>query len=146
MKSCIRCGGTDRYKPRSSTLIGNCKKCGRDACRKWNAKNSSTRKASWTAWRLANPDKVRAKEFKRKYGLTIAQYDAMLKLQNGVCAICGNPPKTRRLAVEHDHGPSKRVRGLVDFRCNKYRIGLNTVESAKKVLKYLQSRFDGRNL
>jgi len=95
---------------------------------------------------LANPDKVRAKEFKRKYGLTIAQYDAMLKLQNGVCAICGNPPKTRRLAVEHDHGPSKRVRGLVDFRCNKYRIGLNTVESAKKVLKYLQSRFDGRNL
>lgn len=80
-----------------------------------------------------------------RYGITAEQYDKMLKVQGGVCIVCGRSPKTVRLSIEHDH-KTKRVRGLACFRCNKYRIGMNTVETAEIVLAYLKSSFDGRNL
>lgn len=44
-------------------------------------------------------------------------YDALLELQGGGCAICGRPPTTRRLALDHDHR-TMQVRGLLCFRCN----------------------------
>lgn len=45
-------------------------------------------------------------------------YDDLLAAQGGVCAICGNPPKTRRLHIDHDHA-TKRVRGLLCYACNR---------------------------
>lgn len=94
-------------------------------------------------WRQGK-DTDRARMLWQKYSITLAQYDAMLQMQGGGCWICGRVPKSRRLAVEHDHGPSKRVRGLVCHLCNKLRIGINTPETARKVLAYLESDFDGR--
>jgi hypothetical protein len=81
----------------------------------------------------------------RTYGITVAQYDAILIHQNGVCAICQNPPKTRRLHVDHDH-KSGRVRGLLCFRCNRILVANHSVQTVKKVLAYLEREFDGRNL
>ena len=40
---------------------------------------------------------------RKQLGLSDEDYDAMLAAQGGVCAICGNPPKTRRLDTDHDH-------------------------------------------
>jgi hypothetical protein len=54
----------------------------------------------------------------KQLGVTTAQYEAMLAAQGGGCAICGNPPKTRRLDVDHDHRTGK-VRGLLCHRCNR---------------------------
>ena len=51
-------------------------------------------------------------------GVTDAEYDRLLSAQGGGCAICGNPPKTRRLHVDHDH-KTGRVRGLLCHRCNR---------------------------
>lgn len=54
----------------------------------------------------------------RKYGMTVDKYEEMLKIQNNVCAICGNSPKeSARLAVDHDH-LSGKVRGLIHRKCN----------------------------
>jgi hypothetical protein len=50
--------------------------------------------------------------------LTDPEYERLLAAQGGGCAICGNPPRTRRLSVDHDHR-TKRVRGLLCFRCNR---------------------------
>jgi hypothetical protein len=47
-----------------------------------------------------------------------ADYEALLAAQGGVCALCGKPPKTRRLSVDHDH-KTGTVRGLLCFRCNR---------------------------
>lgn len=51
-------------------------------------------------------------------GVSIEEYDRMLAAQGGGCAICHNPPKNRRLHVDHDHKTGK-VRGLLCFRCNR---------------------------
>lgn len=46
------------------------------------------------------------------------RYEEILAKQGGVCALCGRPPKTRRLDMDHDH---KRmvIRGLLCHRCNR---------------------------
>lgn len=58
----------------------------------------------------------------KKYGLTREQYDAILEFQGGRCAICRNEPKTRRLAVDHDH-VTGQIRGLLCMNCNHYLLG-----------------------
>lgn len=56
------------------------------------------------------------------YGITPAQYDALLRLQGGVCYICQRRPRTKRLAVDHDHKTGE-VRGLLcannEHGCNR---------------------------
>jgi hypothetical protein len=54
----------------------------------------------------------------KKYGLTRGQYDMLLRIQNGVCALCRRPPKNIRLHVDHDHRTGA-VRGLLCHRCNR---------------------------
>jgi hypothetical protein len=46
--------------------------------------------------------------------MTVADVDAMLDSQHGVCAICQTAPAAH---VDHDHQTDK-VRGLLCFRCN----------------------------
>lgn len=56
-------------------------------------------------------------QLRNRYGITTDQYDDMLAAQGGTCAICGRPPKNRRLYVDHDHD-NGRVRGLLCASCN----------------------------
>lgn len=52
-------------------------------------------------------------------------HDALVALQNGLCAVCGEPPTARntrahwdgKLCVDHDHATGK-VRGLLCNDCN----------------------------
>ena len=73
---------------------------------------------------------------KAKYGIGLAEYNVMLIAQNGGCKICGNPPKSRRLHVDHNHKTNK-IRGLLCFRCNNLLVGIHTVKTARQVLAYL---------
>jgi hypothetical protein len=72
------------------------------------------------AWRKTNPAKVR--EVRRRnwlqsnYGLTPADYDAMLARQDGLCAVCRRRPITR-LCVDHSHD-TRMLRSLLCRRCN----------------------------
>lgn len=57
---------------------------------------------------------------KARYGLTLEEFEEILELQGGVCAICKQPEKDRykrRLCVDHDHETGK-VRGLLCHMCN----------------------------
>lgn len=58
----------------------------------------------------------------KTYGLSADQYQTLLARQGGKCAICRARPKSKRLAVDHDHG-SGAVRGLLCSRCNHDLLG-----------------------
>lgn len=53
-----------------------------------------------------------------KYGLTPAEYTAMVLQQDGGCAICHRPPGKSGFNVDHDHQTGK-VRGLLCAGCNR---------------------------
>lgn len=81
---------------------------------------------------------ARKANLKKKYGLTLEEYATKLANQNGVCAICGDPPKRYRLAVDHDHETGK-IRDLLCLGCNAK---LETIENPVFVAKakaYLQA-------
>jgi hypothetical protein len=112
-----------------------CKSCNLAARRAKHAENPRPYIDRVLRWQRENPELYRAKlrdyaesgkkriadrksHLKRKYGLTIEQYDAMLAAQAGGCAICGEPPRDDiELHVDHDH-TTGAVRGLLCFRCN----------------------------
>lgn len=62
---------------------------------------------------------------KSQFGITLDDYNIMLKTQNDVCAICFNSEtdadkksgKIRSLAVDHCHKTNK-IRGLLCRKCN----------------------------
>lgn len=58
----------------------------------------------------------------RTYGLSGDDYDALLALQGGRCAVCRVKPKSKRLVVDHDH-KTGAVRGLLCARCNHEGLG-----------------------
>lgn len=86
----------------------------------------------------------------KKYGLTLDEWRAILKQQRGVCAICKRVPKSRRLAIDHQHvrgwkkmKPEERrkaVRGLCCFLCNGKCVSKwTTLERAQAVVEYFQA-------
>lgn len=56
------------------------------------------------------------------YGLGPDDYAELVRRQGGKCAICRATPRTKRLAVDHDH-QTGAVRGLLCSRCNHDLLG-----------------------
>jgi hypothetical protein len=109
------------------------------------------------AWADKNPEKVRQYSRLAKHGITQEEYDALLVLQDGRCAICGTdaPGGTGTWHIDHDHsccGPKQKrfcgkcVRGLLCVSCNW---GLGHFKDDPKVLleaaDYLIQRGCGSN-
>jgi hypothetical protein len=80
------------------------------------------------AWYQANKDEIcadRRREYAesppgrqlRRYGMSNADYEAMLARQNGTCAICKTKPPGQTLGVDHCHICNK-VRRLLCPGCN----------------------------
>ncbi|MCA1710541.1 MAG: endonuclease VII domain-containing protein [Actinobacteria bacterium] len=81
-------------------LTGYCKPCHNQA-----AKDTYTRLYGST----------RNYHLKHRYGITAAEYDAMLAEQGGLCALCQERPAEH---VDHDH-LTNAVRGLLCSCCNQ---------------------------
>jgi len=75
---------------------------------------------------------------RRKYGITLKQYNLMLKSQGDSCDICRKHKSefAKSLAVDHNHKTGK-VRGLLCFYCNHRFVGRHTYETAQKLYNYL---------
>src|SRR4051812_35573956 len=72
----------------------------REYHRNWYAMNREKVIAWNGAWRRANPKASRAMQRHADYGITQAEYDAMLAEQGGRCAVCGFD---RPLVIDHNH-------------------------------------------
>lgn len=82
-------------------------------------------------WYKKNKRKYQNWDYKRRYGVTVEQYDQMLLKQNGLCAICGRVDETgKRLAVDHSHETGK-IRGLLCTGCNT---GLGKFKDSSQLL------------
>lgn len=111
-----------------------------------NKKDYSDAAAYQRAYRKINPDSFRNSELKKKYGITLQEYNSMLKQQNGVCAICGEHEttvikgKVMSLSVDHCHTTNK-VRGLLCNHCN-HAIGKlkDDVALLEKAIAYLKKQ------
>jgi hypothetical protein len=82
-------------------------------------KNNPQRNRERSAeWRQKNPGESRRQQLWHKFRITPEEYDKLLMLQNGVCAICKKScPTGRQLAVDHCH-VTKQIRGLLCVLCN----------------------------
>lgn len=128
-KKCNKCG---EIKPAWEFNFDSSKVDGLSSsgCRKCQANGHAT-------WRAKNPDYGRATNLKKSFGLTIAEYDAMLAAQGGVCALCKKKPTGKRLAVDHDHNTGE-IRSLLCHRCNKHKVGSLTLDDVTKIKEYLE--------
>jgi hypothetical protein len=95
-------------------------------------------------WRAKNAFHVKDQDMRRRYGIGLKEYDAILEAQGGGCAIC----KTKqgddyyRLAVDHCHDTMK-VRGILCSACNRaiggFKENLGLIEEAARYLRRAQS-------
>jgi hypothetical protein len=137
-KRCNRCGKSKplaafyRDKGARDGHRPECKACTSARRKAWYQANRETEIARVMAWQRANQERYlqrqreyreagrrnyRAEHLRGAFGLTQADYEALLKAQGGGCAICGRAPGKISLHVDHDHVTGK-VRGLLCFRCN----------------------------
>ena len=104
------------------------------------------------AYRSTRREQFVADHRKRKYGLDLADYAAMVTEQNNCCAICERPEvgtrggKVKALAVDHNHSTGA-VRGLLCEACNKA-IGLldENRDTLLAAVKYLDKHSNGANV
>ena len=71
--------------------------------------------------RERNTFKSRVYRYRVRYGITFVEYERLVDVQNGQCAICltlnAKSGTTHPLYVDHNH-QTGRVRGLLCYRCN----------------------------
>lgn len=84
----------------------------------FKAKKNPQRRANY------NPARARKSQLAFRYGITPEQYEAKLEAQDGVCILCGLPPKpdgvraASRLHQDHDHETGQN-RDLLCLCCNR---------------------------
>lgn len=87
-----------------------------------------------------DPINWRAVHLRNKYGMTLDDYDVMLRSQSGKCAICRKKPEEGALLqVDHCH-KTGRIRGLLCWRCNRA-IGylMDSPRFARSAADYLEA-------
>ena len=125
-KPCCKCGVEkphDEFYRRTKAydgLTAHCKEC--------------DRKAPW------RQEKTRRDyDYKRKYGISLEDYNEMFYEQHGSCGICGKHQEELRgrLCVDHSHETGE-VRGLLCQECNSA-LGMlgDSIESIQKAMEYL---------
>ena len=115
-----RCSTCEQWLPHDAFSKNNAYSHGlSNTCRQCQSERMKARRAAGKPERT--PEKGREKKLRDLYGISTADYDALLTAQGGGCAICGSKtPKSSRskhLFVDHDHDTGD-VRGLLCHQCN----------------------------
>lgn len=141
-KSCKRCGEikplTDFHRAAGARdgHRGECIACAKAYRKQWYANNRESAIANVKRWQQENAERLNAYRrehnatperrrkqrdtyYRRTFGISADDFDAMLESQGGGCAICRKrPERLASLHVDHCHGTG-RVRGIVCVNCNQ---------------------------
>lgn len=141
MKICTKC---EQEKELSKFYKDKAQKSGlRPSCIACEKKYRSENKHIKKQWQLKNRHKDRNSHYKRNYGITLDDYNELLKSQHNKCAICKSTETknklTKYLVVDHCHESSK-VRGLLCDKCNTA-LGAfdDNIDTLKEAIKYLEN-------
>jgi 5-methylcytosine-specific restriction endonuclease McrA len=114
--------------------------------KEWHDQYAAPRREQLAAktrkYRQDNLEAIRGKDRTRHkmdaYGITQGEYDAILELQGGHCALCPSIANGKALCIDHDHSLDGRdsVRGILCDSCN-LRLGPD-VEWLLNTLAYLE--------
>lgn len=115
-----------------------CRQCAAQAARAWERENPERYKE---LKRAHHERRGRDTVFRRKYGISLAERDALLQRQDGKCAGCllafteTRPPRT-----DHSHGDG-HVRGLLCHQCN-VALGLlkDDTDRLRRLADYIEER------
>ncbi len=124
MKKCPKCGeikSLDDFGSNRSAHDGKqqyCKPCSSAIVTASRQRRPEAHRASSKRWREKNLERHADNNAKRNYGVEHGTYAKMFEAQNGLCAICEQPPKNdQRFHIDHCHDTS-RVRELLCSKCN----------------------------
>jgi len=165
LKICTKC---KQEKPKSEFYKDNrytgglycwCKQCEREYIDQWRTTKKgkeSRKKSNKKSNKTKNTQDYRKKyrngregkrankrsQLKILYGMTIEEYEKMLKEQNGKCAICKSRNNNgNSLHVDHNHTTGK-IRGLLCHKCNT---ALGIVNESKTILLSMISYLEKEN-
>lgn len=133
-----------RYADASAPLTGwryyyRCKDCNKAQCSDYGKRSRPKRNARLSRWRKENPERAahhdKKGRLKKKYGLTIAEADALLAANDGKCLICHD---AKAVAIDHCHRTG-RVRGGLCTSCNTF---LGRVEANPAILTRMACHAD----
>jgi hypothetical protein len=148
MKKCKTCNNTKELKcfhKKKGGVLGVKSSCA-DCCKTIDAKYYSNPKHKNKRLERQSSEEyqlyIRSFRLKRKYGITLEDYNNMLKSQNNVCKTCGtsNPGANsdKYFNVDHCHKTGK-IRGLLCGQCN-IALGLvkDNISVLENLIKYLK--------
>lgn len=130
MKQCSKCGEQkplDEFYRASRNKDGRTSDCG-DCRREYNLARYHREKETGNPERNAKRRKAksyRSYSLRKRYGMTVEDYEALAESQEYLCAICGKPERQTDprygtvldLAVDHCH-ETGHIRGLLCSACN----------------------------
>lgn len=132
----------EKYRTHSS----RCRVCTMAATSNWRrTEEGALRRRTWGRERYQNCERVRKKNYecalKRKYNITLFEFDLMLVEQQGCCAICDEPLiRKKEPHIDHCHRTGT-VRGLLCFNCNTL---LGSAKDSIRVLRAAEKYLVGK--
>lgn len=160
VKTCARCHTekpTDEYyrsgyqrKDGSWGLMNICKPCNAEKSREYYQDNlQDQREKARSKQKQRRDDHPTQKQYERayklrkKYGISLEDWDALYDLQLGRCGICLVPLAEVKACVDHDHATGA-VRGLLCNVCNQG-IGYfrDDLEILRRAITYLTEAGEG---
>lgn len=138
-RSCTLCGGPVRVNSVSGVCTRTLK-CAKENDRlsreRFKTRNPGRNAELQRDHKKRDPNATRRYRVKHYYGLDWDQYQEMIRVQGGRCAICRRKPK--QFCVDHDHSccPGEKscgkcVRGLLCRPCNRMLLGYICQETTK---------------
>ena len=128
MRQCKKCKQEKEEKSFYKSSPGVCISCKRNQNKQWKQDNQQRQK-----------ENLRRNSLRRNYGITLEQYEELLKKQDYSCAVCKRHKDefTKNLAVDHDHH-NGQIRGLLCNYCNHRLVGRHRDSNLlRKIADYL---------